>query len=51
MLPGYNTGGSEDVKSAAHVLAQGMSGFIVSDEGGVSIAHVQPHHDDKVKIA
>lgn len=38
-LPGYQ---ARDVETAKRLRAHGMKGFLVSDEGGASIAHIDP---------
>jgi hypothetical protein len=52
MLPGYNDSDEADKRSADRTVNRDkMSGFVVSDEGDVSIAHAHPHHPDKVHLA
>jgi hypothetical protein len=51
LIPNYNETSDQDKRSAARAVKHGMSGFIVSDEGDVSIAHAHPHHPDKVHLA
>jgi hypothetical protein len=51
MLGGYHDEGSKDRSFAERVRSLGMSGWIVADEGGVSIAHADPANSDKVSLA
>ena len=42
---------TSEKKTADRVLAEGMSGWIVEDEAGVTIAHIDPGAKEKLRLA